>query len=1704
MSDLDQHLVEALVTRVVETLAERDPGHCLQIPHVPEALADKTCELVDKQIVAPDIARVVCGSPGAAWQATPAKIVELRNSVEDQGGRLALFVPAGERMAAEDSFGRSTFELLKIGDLYDSVARDLGHRLHSVAPGVAERAESIVAAVRHDSRYSVSGKEAAAYLARIEERPSEAEVGAALVEFGLLPDSGLGTEDDAGVQARLARNLGQMETLTDLAPPADRIDRLALSMSESGHEAFVQEIASVLDDGTVDRRTIAQRFDRDDRPVDFKDVLDSDTAASLTRLAIVDLTGDFVSGSDPPTVKKQNAAIKTKYRCTPAANTVAGMKSLRLELLRIGSNPMERAEAGVEASKTGNSLPKKEEGTWTIRIPTDAVDPGLHCLRLQAVNEDNLVLKEVESEPFAIEEQLEEADSRTVDVSSLPAALAGLRIESHDRRLSGTPQISLAEEGKNPVDEYLIRFEGTATRFRLQIARPLATVEGYSFADPRSLARYRLSLATGEIEETLIPEAGLELPEEFLVARESLFEDLVRAQHHVEPSSRNPIVAIADLSGLDGSISRYVREWTSALRSPDPRVVRAMLMVDQIELSDSDLTDGVLVGPTHPLRIAWLSRYQRLLGRWSEGGPPEPPEATQIEGLLKTLAPGNLPQVLPGKEGELRYLEPISLFWGLWAPPGARDVSALASEVRSRLHLSTGTVGAIDVDDVVDRVHRYLVAHPYVDLLEMNFVQPGDADLVLRTLLALQKDIRTRHLRYVVRLFAAALSPAELGSSLDEFMADPEATKAGREVADPFLASADDPLIPKLTYSKHAVSDLLEDPERFPAHLSFFLDWFALDAVPVPPVQDRRSFFAEGLIIDPVAVYRPAEGELNPQWDEHVAVPADSEDEFVAAVGAYERAAATVLDSESWGSVPAVRLELDGVNRSILDAVHRTSDWVVVIDPVFADDYLDSPPQPGESPRYLIDAASPRAPGMGRRVVVSTRSREELGLLLGPTAAKYGLEVSDERIEVLVQALRVLSPGLPLKLLNNRTQALEAFSLSLASLFLSARGVLRRALAIPLDMHQDLFRAGGGAGEPVDLRRTDLAVISLDPESRRLSVNLVEVKARGSLPSQIPQGLIEEIDAQLENSRSALRSNLFGVELRDQDDTLAGALVARRLIRLLDGYLERAARYELLGEAAELGSYREFIGTLDESYVLNFDKHALIFDFEGSSQPPERIDGVLATRIGREEITDVLDRTQTPVGTHVVAPGTTELVGALLESDVDPTSERVSPVEAPPDTDLDTPADEEDEPAREPEVEPIRDSGFDESEGPDPDKVALIGGTSESRQYGVVGRIHGTDQDVAFDVDGTNVVSVFGVQGSGKSYSVGNLIEAGGLRSPALNRVPHPLATVVFHYSADQTYAPEFVTMAEPNQDVQAAEKLLVDYDAEPRGLDDVRILVPPALAEERSEEYGDDQMGDLVLAPDELDVNDWRLLMGVRGGDQMYVKAMGTIFRKLRKDLTLASLKKAIKESTALTPTQKSLAQTRVEFVESFVADGAGVSSAIRPGRLVVADVRDPWLEEDNALALFMVLLRVCAQAKGDDGRSFNKLIVFDEAHKYMGNPNLTDAIVEAVREMRHKGTTVVIASQDPPSLPGEILELSSVVIAHRFTSPKWLQHLSRVNEAFASGLTPAQLAGLKSGEAFVWSAGGAREFRSPQRVEMRPRLTQHGGQTKRASGDS
>ncbi|MEV7706917.1 ATP-binding protein [Mesorhizobium sp. B2-3-3] len=393
----------------------------------------------------------------------------------------------------------------------------------------------------------------------------------------------------------------------------------------------------------------------------------------------------------------------------------------------------------------------------------------------------------------------------------------------------------------------------------------------------------------------------------------------------------------------------------------------------------------------------------------------------------------------------------------------------------------------------------------------------------------------------------------------------------------------------------------------------------------------------------------------------------------------------------------------------------------------------------------------------------------------------------------------------------------------------------------------------------------------------------------------------------------------------------------------------------------------------------------------------------------------------------------------------------------------------------------------------------FLGVTRPSPQHGVLGEVAG--RKVAVDLDETHTISLFGVQGGGKSYTLGSIIEMASLPTPPVNELPRPLATVVFHYSRTMDYAPEFTSMARPNDDQAQVQVLKERYGADPQALSDVLLLAPADQVADRRREFPGIDVQPLAFSSAELQASHWRFLMGAVGNQSTYIRQLTRIMKSNRNNLNLGVIRQGVADS-GMPDHVKQLAQERLNLAEDYIDDNARLTSLIRPGRLIIVDLRDEYINKDEALGLFVVLMQLFAEARSGDGH-FNKLVVFDEAHKYIDSPDLVAGLVETVREMRHKGMSVLVASQDPPSVPISLIELSDHVILHKFTSPAWLKHLQKANTAFAS-LRSEQMAQLQPGEAYVWASKSTDPAFTHGAVRMRcrPRVTRHGGGTKTATG--
>lgn len=89
-----------------------------------------------------------------------------------------------------------------------------------------------------------------------------------------------------------------------------------------------------------------------------------------------------------------------------------------------------------------------------------------------------------------------------------------------------------------------------------------------------------------------------------------------------------------------------------------------------------------------------------------------------------------------------------------------------------------------------------------------------------------------------------------------------------------------------------------------------------------------------------------------------------------------------------------------------------------------------------------------------------------------------------------------------------------------------------------------------------------------------------------------------------------------------------------------------------------------------------------------------------------------------------------------------------------------------------------------------------------------------------------------------------------------------------------------------------------------------------------------------------------------------------------------------------------------------------------------------------------------------------------------------LTDSLLSVIRQQRHYGARVIISTQEP-SISPRLIDLCSITVIHRFSSPEWFsvlrKHISVVNdqERGNDGLVQLfkRILTLRTGEALIFA---------------------------------
>lgn len=1316
------------------------------------------------------------------------------------------------------------------------------------------------------------------------------------------------------------------------------------------------------------------------------------------------------------------------------------------------------------------------------------------------------------------------------------------------------------------VKTFQLRYD-TNNNYQIPLSIKLLELEETILKNSKKLGYIDATISDNYTDETLksiiLREIDdLQIPQSLIEKRVSLFESILKSA-----PDRTGVIETYEVFNHIGDIKEYIHEyhvWLKSLEEKNMSQSLAVLIqsIDtvslQIEMPDDRIAHTKLLTPLHPIRLGWLvniyEQYEEWEAKTAEDSRYRKPDVWYKKldnlfygDLLQDVAPLVMRDV--HNEDYLQYVGELCFGWGFYVNPqqsgddtfstGFRQLKAYVSQL-----LNIGVQYRIDSDVNKQMVYRliwkYITQHPYTNKLIINIFNAGDAAVFADNLVMLERDTANTpfDIHYEIRMFCDDKRFPQ-GEALRDLL-NPD-TQVSEE-AENFSQADDNRLFPKLRFSVNSVDEFTNDPNKYPAHLSFLVNPFPTKTSLKRSNTRQQSFFLNGVITRPIIQVEKAEKGY--MWHRYI-----SEAPLANPVSNFSNETQELFSTLQWiiansmttdheVSVPSLTLSIKDKNSILLSYVHDISDWVITFDKNMGPEFYDIPCKEGETP-YLLDYL----PGVelnGISSFLTCRPTSEIEGLLVPHFKSFGINLSDkESFFELLADIRSVSSSMIMQLGSTRNKAFEVLGTTLMKRMLRKKGLVSDSFIIPIDLHQELFRDMDAESH----ERADNLLVDFHTNKREIVFTVIEIKCRQNLSDDELLALQEKMRHQIDNTILALRKH-FDIDFQTPD-RLDRELMTLELQSLLMFYSKRAARYLYLNEETA-DEYEKFILSLIQgNYTIRFKRLGLIYQFGSTEyQRKDDMNGILYYIMGKPMIERILDKDMS------VKTIDLEMMNAdddfrtafeksdrlmreesfkLIHNDEELPSKETDNVEFSEESQgniIDSSEHEEvkDEPNS--KENPVNEHSSDSEEtnsdsnekeqgnntktnpkqeeitdNKAPDYDILIGKTSGSEQYGILGESINGHKKIAIDLSETNTISLFGVQGGGKSYTIGTITEMTLKQFPYINLLPAPMASVIFHYSESMDYAPEFTSMIYPNDEVSQLKKLKDIYGAEPDNINDVIMLCPIDKLEERQEEYPSIEIHPIAFHSTDLNVQDWMFLLKAVGNESTYINQLRAIMRANRKNLNLNSLKQSVDASPLLSASQKALAQQRLSFAEEYIDDSRKLGSLLRPGRLIIVDLRDEFIDKDDALGLFVIMLNIFAGVKEYQGIRFNKFIVFDEAHKYMDNKDLTSTIVTAIREMRHKGVSMMIASQDPMSLPTEIIELSSIMLMHKFNSPQWVKHVQKSITQLQT-LSSSDMATLMPGEAYLWATKSTDKgvTSRPMKISTRPRVTKHGGDTIKA----
>jgi len=644
--------------------------------------------------------------------------------------------------------------------------------------------------------------------------------------------------------------------------------------------------------------------------------------------------------------------------------------------------------------------------------------------------------------------------------------------------------------------------------------------------------------------------------------------------------------------------SEYLNAWQTVLEWGDPQLALA----NTIEVQNpAGRTTGLIVLPSHPLRVAWQSAYDDLAYqmRFEEQMLPR-----RIRNTLGWLDAAHFPFILPGLQPSSHFVfgDVLGLSSVAMVPDHDREPkSAIATLAACFAGDSERIVPGLSVnsgDALAREVSHYLDSHPECSVVRVHALRPGDAATVVRALgKALSAEPhpegepedgpRLRDVAYQLDLHPTEAQSRAAGAHLVKINQRRRAGVASVPAEDAWslesLSRGGGRSLPRLRWARRDPNTLNQ-----PAHLAIAFDSFASQVASEVKGSVTSPILAYGLAANLQRVFTIRDSQ--PCW--RLFVPLDQDGLKLPNRVVTERlqklqnaiASAVSRWAGAENSQPLIRTIPTGDDVEMLDTLHRLCDWVITVDRNAGVEYFDSPQaSPAVYDAYLIDAVPERDDLGCLQMITSTAHFDEVRYLLDQTLALMGLSGSMRNCEYLLRQLKGLSGRLAMRLAAGGDDlTAKRVGAELVALSLVRANCLKcepesecwlpllSGFLVPLDDVRDLVPTESSKDEESDnatedsetdqedSRRADILFVSVASKGR-LQFRFAEVKYRRHLAMARAAALVSSVLEQTSSTRTRWMDWFFGASLKPSER----AIRAGRLVRALRFYADKARRHHL-------------------------------------------------------------------------------------------------------------------------------------------------------------------------------------------------------------------------------------------------------------------------------------------------------------------------------------------------------------------------------------------------------------------------------------------------------------------------------------------------------------------------------------------------------------